>query len=645
MRVTRTEAQSQPTFSPRRRSDSVPATEAPLATDRWKHAARFFASWDQDVWLGVGLVLIFCALLVVGSLALKLDPEARGDIMLVAVAIAAADLGLLYLPWRKLTRLALLAFPALLVIGEVSLAVVTKGVSADYSGFFTLAFLYIGLTQRRGTGPVFALVAGPSWVVAQQLWATSTAIKLVLVLVIWVLMSDVLATRRARDASRSRRLFDRANTDSLTGLGNRLALSDRLTRLASEGSSMRASLLLIDLDGFKKVNDTFGHAVGDELLTVMARRLQSTLRDQDLAVRLGGDEFAVLLEGGIESALQVAARTLSSLAAPIALSRSRLSMTASIGIVEIAPTDSVDAVLNQADLAMYEAKSAGRNRVAVYEHDMHARMIRRLDLETDLRDGLTRDEFEVYYQPIVNMGTGAIVGAEALVRWQHPRRGLLAPVDFLDTCEELGMLELVGEQVLFKACDQARRWQSIDPARAFSLAVNVSAAQVFSPYLVGTVERALQESGLPATLLVLEITEHIIMADKVLARQRMEELKALGVRIAIDDFGTGYSSLAYLREFPVDILKIDRSFVTPLGSDIRAAALFSSIVSIAQALSLDVIVEGIETAEQAEIVVQLGCQVAQGFYFARPQNAEVFVMGQEMSFPAVGKPSRGQSTA
>jgi diguanylate cyclase (GGDEF)-like protein len=532
----------------------------------------------------------------------------------------------------------------LLVIGEVGLAFQTKGVSADYSGFFTLAFLYIGLTQRRGTGPIFALVAGPSWVAAQQLWAVSTAIKLILVLVIWVLMSDVLATRTARDATRSRRLVDRANTDSLTGLGNRLALSDRLTLLGSDPFPMGASLLLIDLDGFKKVNDTFGHAVGDELLTVVARRLRSTLREEDLAVRLGGDEFAVLLEGGIEEARQVAARTLTSLAAPIALSRSRLSMTASIGIVEIDSVDSVDVVLNQADLAMYGAKSAGRNQVAIYEHDMHASMVRRLDLETDLRDGLARDEFEVYYQPIVNMGTGTIVGAEALVRWQHPRRGLLAPVDFLATCEELGLLELVGEQVLLKACDQARRWQSIDPARAFSLAVNVSAEQVFSPYLVGRVERALQESGLPARLLVLEITEHIIMADKVLARKRMEELKALGVRIAIDDFGTGYSSLAYLREFPVDILKIDRSFVTPLGSDVRASALFSSIVSIAEALSLDVIVEGIETAEQAEIVVQLGCLVAQGFYFARPQSGQAFVVGHDALFPVVGKPSSGLAT-
>lgn len=567
----------------------------------------------------------FCALVASTSLALNLDAETTRIVIFVVVGVAVADLGLLSLPWDRCARRMLLAFPVLLLAGEVVLALFTTGVSANYSGFLTLAFLYIGLTQPRGTGLLFALLAGPSWVVIQQQWEADVAIKLALALVIWVLLSDILAIRTERDAVRSQRLLAHASTDILTGLGNQRALSDRVMLLAASPVPSGSSLLVVDLDGFKKINDTFGHAVGDELLVVAAQRMRSTLRDGDLAVRLGGNEFAIVLEGGeLDPAKQVAGRILSILAAPITLSRSRLSVSASIGIVEIGPQATSDDLLSKADLAMYEAKSAGRNQVATYEAGMHDRMVRRLELETELRDGVDRDEFEVHYQPIVHMVTGAIVGSEALVRWRHPQRGLVAPAEFLAACQELGLMETMGERVLLTACQQAHQWQSIDPAKAFSLAVNVSAQEVFSPDLIGRVERTLETTGLPARLLVLEITEDIIMADKVLARQRIQELHKLGVRVALDDFGTGYSSLAYLREFPVDILKIDRSFVMPLGSDDRASALFRSILAIAEALSLDVIVEGVETPAQAELVVELGCEVAQGFYYGRPQSAEDF---------------------
>ena len=382
-------------------------------------------------------------------------------------------------------------------------------------------------------------------------------------------------------------------------------------------------MLLIDLDGFKKVNDTFGHLVGDELLVVAAKRINSHIRDDDLAVRLGGDEFSVVVEhGGIDEAKRVAARIVSSVAAPIALSRIRLSVTASVGIVEILPSSKLENVLNHADLAMYQAKAAGRNQVMVYEDGLHTRMVQRLELEGELVDAVDKGEFEQYYQPIVHMGTGAIIGVEGLVRWHHPRRGLLLPGDFLLACQELGLMQTLGERLLLTACQKARRWQPIDPADAVSLAFNLSADEVFAPGLVARVETALEASGLHPGLLILEITEQIVMADKVRARRAMLDLQSLGVRIAIDDFGTGYSSLAYLREFPVNILKIDRSFVAPLGTDTRALALFQSILSIAEALSLDVIVEGVETRLQAELLVDLGCLVAQGFYFERPKAAD-----------------------
>jgi EAL domain-containing protein (putative c-di-GMP-specific phosphodiesterase class I) len=296
--------------------------------------------------------------------------------------------------------------------------------------------------------------------------------------------------------------------------------------------------------------------------------------------------------------------------------------TASIGIVEIVPPLSVDEVLGHADLAMYQAKAAGRNQVTIYEATLHAQMVRRLEVEAELRDAVDKDEFEPHFQPIVHMGTGTIIGVEALARWHHPRRGLLLPADFLVACQDLGLMPTLGERLLLSACRQAQDWQPIDPAKAVSLAFNLSTDEAFAQGLVSRVERTLEITGFPARLLILEITEQVVWADKVRARQTMRDLQALGVRIAIDDFGTGYSSLAYLREFPVNILKIDRSFVAPLGTDDRALALFRSILAIAEALSLDIIVEGVETRAQAELLVDLGCLVAQGYYFDRPRSAE-----------------------
>jgi diguanylate cyclase (GGDEF)-like protein len=569
------------------------------------------------------MVAAFCVFVACTSPLLHLSPQTGRRVVFVVAVVAVADFGLLLLRWERFTWRMLLIFPVLLLAGEMALSLFTKGVAAEYAGFLTLAFVYIGLTQPLGAGLVFSLLAIPSWVVIQQHWATGLAIKLCLTVAVWLLLSGFLAVRTNRDLKLSRRLVKNAYTDVLTGLGNRRALAERVEHLVAGASCSGSSLLLIDLDGFKKVNDTFGHLVGDELLVVAAKRINSHIRDDDLAVRLGGDEFSVVVEhGGIDEAKRVAARIVSSVAAPIALSRIRLSVTASVGIVEILPSSKLENVLNHADLAMYQAKAAGRNQVTVYEDGLHTRMVQRLELEGELVDAVDKGEFEQYYQPIVHMGTGAIIGVEGLVRWHHPRRGLLLPGDFLLACQELGLMQTLGERLLLTACQKARRWQPIDPADAVSLAFNLSADEVFAPGLVARVETALEASGLHPGLLILEITEQIVMADKVRARRAMLDLQSLGVRIAIDDFGTGYSSLAYLREFPVNILKIDRSFVAPLGTDTRALALFQSILSIAEALSLDVIVEGVETRLQAELLVDLGCLVAQGFYFERPKAAD-----------------------
>jgi diguanylate cyclase (GGDEF)-like protein len=582
------------------------------------------ASRDHDVLLGFGLVASFCIIVVVTAVALNLDGALLGPIIGVSVVTIALDFGLVVFFHRHFSTRMLLCFPVLFAISEFVLAVVSdKGVAANYTAFFTLMFVYIGLTQPRGTGPLFVPLAASVWVLAQRPWTATVGIKLCLTIAIWVVLSDVLAVRAARGRANTKRLVVQANTDVLTGLGSRLQLSDRIERLTEQSGTGRSALLFLDLDGFKMVNDTFGHAGGDELLVAVAKRIQATLRDGELAVRLGGDEFVALLDDSdLVRATVVADRLLSVVSSPYALSLGRVAVTASIGIVEITPPITAERALREADLAMYEAKSAGRNAVAIFEKDMHARTVRRLELETELRDALEADQFEVYYQPVVHTVTGAIVGAEALVRWQHPRRGLLAPDQFLAVAEEIGLMEPLGDWVLQRACVQAVEWQSIDPAKAFTMAVNLSAPEMFSADLVRRVEMALEATGLPGRLLIVEITERVVMADCVRARQRLKELRKLGVRTAIDDFGTGYSSLAYLRELPIDILKIDRSFVTPLGSDHQALALLRSIVGIANALVLDVIVEGVETAAQVEFLDELGCPIVQGFYFGRPSTAE-----------------------
>jgi diguanylate cyclase (GGDEF)-like protein len=579
----------------------------------------------QDVLLGAGLVGAFCIVLFGTSSALHLETDALRATTTVAGVTAAIDLCFLVLLWSRPGPWTLLSFPLLLMASDVAMGLLTEGVALSYSGFFTLAFFYVGLTQRRGTGPVLAVLAGPAWVLTQGPWNSGVGIKLILAIVIWLLLSDVLAVRTTRSRINTRRLVVQANTDALTGLASRLLLADTIEGLPMMPKRSESSLLFIDLDGFKSVNDTYGHAIGDELLVVVADRIRSTLREGDLAARLGGDEFAALLDVcDLDRATQVANRILSAVSEPITLSRGRVAVTASIGIVKIVPPATAEHVLRDADLAMYEAKSAGRHRLSIFARDMQVRVTDRLELETELRDALGVDQFEVYYQPVVHMGTGAIVGAEALLRWRHPRRGLLAPAEFLDAAERMGLMDLLGDWVLQQACTQAREWQPIDPARVFTMAVNLSVPEMFAANLTNRIERALENAELPAGLLVLEITEGVIMADATLASQRLQEVRSLGVRIAIDDFGTGYSSLAYLRELPIDILKIDQSFVAPLGTDNQAVALLRSIVAMANALVLDVIVEGVETFDQVEMLENLDCHIAQGFYFGRPASARDF---------------------
>ncbi len=595
---------------------------------------------EQDAQLGAGLVAVFCLVVLGADAFLRLGHADRAAVAAVVGVTALVDLSLLVLLERPGSRLRLLWFPVLLVASEVTLALLPDGASAvSYVGFLTLIFVYIGLTQARGVGPLFVVVVAPVWVVVQRPWSAVVGVKLFLTLSIWLLVSEVLAGRTERARVRTKRLIVQANTDVLTGLGSRLFLSDRIERMMTGPEATGSALLFIDVDGFKVINETYGHAAGDELLIAVADRLRSSLREGDLGARLGGDEFVALLDDcTLTDATALAGRLLATLSAPYPLSRGRVAITVSIGLVEVVPPTTAESALRDADRAMSEAKAAGRNRLSVYEGAMHDRVVKRLELETELRDALAQDQFEVFYQPVVHSATGAIIGAEALLRWRHPRRGLLTPDAFLAVSEEMGLMESLGDWILRQACVQANEWQLIDPARAFSIAVNLSAPEMFSADLIGRVDRALSESGLPGKLLVLEITERIMMADTDQAKKQLEALRKLGVRIAIDDFGTGHSSLAYLRDLPIDILKVDRSFVSPLGSDHQALALLRAIVGIADALDLDVIVEGAETAAEIELLDQLGCHIVQGFYYGRPTPAE------ELGYRLTWSPSAFRTT-
>jgi diguanylate cyclase (GGDEF)-like protein len=415
-----------------------------------------------------------------------------------------------------------------------------------------------------------------------------------------------------------------AHSDPLTGLANRLQLAERIDGAVGSlhPSSAGIALLLLDLDGFKAVNDSFGHAIGDELLIMVARRLRASVRPTDVAARLGGDEFAVLLERvDYEQAEAAAQRVLQALNDPFVLSRSTVAISASIGLVHAADSRESQDLMRDADVAMYRAKAEGKNRVVGFEPSMQARVMRRMQLESDLRRGLDQHEFVLHYQPLVELESGMMVGVEALIRWNHPERGLLQPSDFIEIAEDTGLIVPLGRWVIEQATRDAAGWASA-AEKQMSVSVNLSPRQLHDPELVATTAYALADANMPAECLTIEITENLLLKDTELAKSRLAALRSLGVKVAVDDFGTGYSSLAYLDRYPVDILKIDRSFVEPLGESDKHTALVRSILDLASALDIDTVAEGVENDAQRDILRALGCSRAQGFYFARPLPAE-----------------------
>jgi len=421
-------------------------------------------------------------------------------------------------------------------------------------------------------------------------------------------------------------LRHQAYHDALTGLPNRILFAECVTETlrAVQTSGRAAAMLFLDLDGFKVVNDTLGHASGDELLVQVAKRLQATMRPDDVAARLGGDEFAVLLDGANRSrALSITQRIAAALDEPFRVGERRTTVHASIGIALARPeTHSPDELFAQADLAMYSAKSDRSNRHAIYEPALHTAMRRRRALAFDLEEALERGEIIVHYQPAVAISTGRIRAFEALARWRHPRRGLVLPDEFLPTAAESGIMEELGKFVIDNACAQGTRWQEATThGDGIGLWLNLSPSELHRPHLAEELSVALTRARLDARLVTLEVTEASVVQDEARVAGLMNDLRDIGFTISIDDFGTGYSSLSRLGEFPIDMLKIPKPFVDRLARDGVDASLVDAILGLADSLGLTAVAEGIETAEQVERLRALGCELAQGFFFGHPVAA------------------------
>jgi diguanylate cyclase (GGDEF)-like protein/PAS domain S-box-containing protein len=421
-------------------------------------------------------------------------------------------------------------------------------------------------------------------------------------------------------------LAHQAFHDPVTKLANRALFSDRVEHalMRTQRGVHEIAVMFIDLDDFKTVNDSLGHAAGDEVLQEVGRRLKIAVRPGDTVARFGGDEFAVLLDGvsGSSDAADAAARILRALDLPIEIEGKNVFPRASVGIClvgEDLETPEASELLRNADVAMYMAKRDSKGSYRVFEPTMHERVVERLELRSDLQHALTMDQLELHYQPVVRLVDREILGVEALVRWNHPTRGTIPPIQFIPVAEETGLIIPMGRWILETACREGARLRETFPrTEGLTMSVNLSVRQLQSETLVADVRQALEVTGLPAAALVLEITESLMLTDTDFAMMQLHELKALGIRLAMDDFGTGYSSLSYLSRFPVDILKMDRSFV---GAE-ENSTLTSAIIALGTSLSLEVVAEGIELPEQASSLEELGCELGQGFLFARPMDSD-----------------------
>ena len=570
---------------------------------------------------GVLMGLGICAMHYAGMAAMQTHPPITYDPMLfaasVAIAIAASHAAL----W--------IAFTLRSASDWVRYA---KFGSAIIMGFAITGMHYTGMAAAR-FAPDTICLTGP---LVDNSWMAGTIAGMTFIILCITLGLSVIDTRMAAKTAKMADSLKRANDelqrlalqDPLTQLPNRVLLEDRIDQaiVHAERGKFKCAVLFLDLDRFKMVNDSLGHFAGDELLKAVASRLQTLVRGEDTVSRLGGDEFVILLREvtGTENALEVADKILHALREPFRIHEQELHVTPSIGI-SVSPLhgDTAQMLITRADAAMYNAKQGGRNNCRLYSSTMSTFFPERLMLENDLRRSLGRREFELYYQPKADVEDGRIVGMEALIRWWHPHRGLLFPDEFIPLAEETGLIVPIGRWVISEACAQNKAWQSAG-LRELRVAVNISGVQFRQKDLLDTIAHALASSGLAPDGLEVEITESVVMQNPSEAIVTLEKLSQMGVRISIDDFGTGYSSLSYLKRFPIDKLKIDRSFIRDISSDMDDAAIVRATIGLAHNLRLRVVAEGVETEDQLQFLRSLGCDEYQGYLKSKPLPAAEF---------------------
>lgn len=583
-------------------------------------------------WLDVGLVTL--ALLVVLGGRMMIG---RGRVNIAMAMILFSFTALVSVSlWfsQGLYSGAVLCFPGILIVaGMVAplrlfvglllsiLAVVAFLTYAALSGLQTFTPLPLGIGRMVNVSAVLVMCAVAVWLLANDLRRTQLRLQ-----------QEIL---RVKDSEAS--FTHLAQHDALTNLPNRLLVRDRMEQAISHArrDAKRVALLFLDLDNFKTINDSLGHDAGDELLQEVARRLREAVRDIDTVSRQGGDEFLLVMADVEELAAvsALAARLQQRLADPFSLKGMQIVSSSSIGI-SLFPDDGEDfeTLLKHADTAMYQAKAAGRNTYCFFDEQMNADTRERLGLEQDLRQALSRGEFVLHYQPIVDLRDGRLLAAEALLRWQHPQRGLVGPDLFIRVAEQSGLIVEIGEWVLDEACRQAMLWQATGLPRLV-VSVNLSAVQFRRGNPESLVAAALNRYGLPPGCLELELTESILLQDSPNFIEQLHHLKALGVRLSIDDFGTGYSNLSYLQRFRVDKLKIDQSFVRRLQGNPQEQAIVTAIIQMARSLNLLTTAEGIEDEETRQLLAALGCDQGQGYLFARPLAADdfrAFVVGTQV---------------
>lgn len=504
--------------------------------------------------------------------------------------------------------------------------------AAVIMGFAITGMHYTGMAAAR-FAPNSICLASP---LADNSWMAGTIAALTFIILCATLALSVLDARMASKTARMVESLKAANDelqrlalhDPLTKLPNRVLLEDRLNQalVHSQRHNTVFAILFVDLDRFKTVNDSLGHFIGDALLRAVAARLQNLVRAEDTVSRLGGDEFVVLLQeiASVADAVATADKILEGLGLVFRVHAHELFITPSIGIsVFPAHGQNAQTLLTSADAAMYSAKKLGRNNAQIFAPEMNTSFPERLKLENDLRQALKRREFELHYQPKVDIQLGRIVGMEALLRWKHPDRGLVSPIDFIPLAEETGLIVPIGGWVLEEACNQNKAWQNMGLGK-LSVAVNISAVQFRQKDLLETIAFALTKSGLAPEYLEIEITESTVMHNASEAIVTLERLRKSGVMISIDDFGTGYSSLSYLKSFPISTLKIDRSFIREISEDTSDAAIVRAIIGLAHNLRLRVVAEGVETRQQLDFLRSLESDEYQGYYFSRPIPASEF---------------------